>query len=243
MILKETVKKIIFRKKSSSKSYVKYLKKLGMKIGDGTIIYDPIHTMIDLTRPWLIEIGENVKITYDVIILTHGFEWSVIKTKYNDVLGSAGKVKIGNNVFVGMRTTILKGVTIGDNVIIGANSLINKDIPSNVVVAGNPAKIVCSIEEYYEKRMEKQVYEAVELATEYYNVYNKWPNREVLREFLFLFDERTDKINNDIIFNEISSINGNYDETLSQFFNRKREFSSYHDFINYCKKKMKEGKK
>lgn len=243
MILKETVKKIIFRKKSSSKSYVKYLKKLGMKIGDGTIIYDPIHTMIDLTRPWLIEIGENVKITYDVIILTHGFEWSVIKTKYNDVLGSAGKVKIGNNVFVGMRTTILKGVIIGDNVIIGANSLINKDIPSNVVVAGNPAKIVCSIEEYYEKRMEKQVYEAVELATEYYNVYNKWPNREVLREFLFLFDERTDKINNDIIFNEISSINGNYDETLSQFFNRKREFSSYHDFINYCKKKMKEGKK
>lgn len=243
MILKETVKKIIFRKKSSSKSYVKYLKKLGMKIGDGTIIYDPIHTMIDLTRPWLIEIGENVKITYDVIILTHGFEWSVIKTKYNDVLGSAGKVKIGNNVFVGMRTTILKGVTIGDNVIIGANSLINKDIPSNVVVAGNPAKIVCSIEEYYEKRMEKQVYEAVELATEYYNVYNKWPNREVLREFLFWFDERTDKINNDIIFNEISSINGNYDETLSQFFNRKREFSSYHDFINYCKKKMKEGKK
>lgn len=241
MIFKAIVKKLIFRKKSSSRSYIKYLKTLGMRIEKGTIIYDPIHTMIDLTRPWLIEIGENVKITYDVIILTHGFDWSVIKTKYNDVLGSAGKVKIGNNVFIGMRTTILKGVTIGDNVIIGANSLVNKDIPSNVVVAGNPVKIICSIEEYYEKRMKNQVYEAVELTIEYYNVYNKWSSRQDLRDFLFLFDERTEKITNDNIFKEISNINGNYKECVNRFFSRKKEFDSYNYFINYCKKTMKEG--
>ena len=53
-----------------------------------------------------------------------------------------GGVKIGNNVFIGMKSTILKGVRIGNNVIIGANSLVNKDVPDNCVVAGNPAKIV-----------------------------------------------------------------------------------------------------
>lgn len=49
-----------------------------------------------------------------------------------------GGVSIGDNVFIGMQSTILKGVHIGNNVIIGANSLVNKDVPDNCVVAGNP---------------------------------------------------------------------------------------------------------
>ena len=84
----------------------------------------------------MIEIGKNVKITRGVTILTHGFDWSVLKGKYGNVLGSCGKVTIGDNCFIGMHSTILKGVTIGENVIIGANSLVNHDIPSNSVWRG-----------------------------------------------------------------------------------------------------------
>ena len=84
--------------------------------------------------------------------MTHGYDWSVLKGKYGEICGSAGKVKIGNNVFIGMQATILKGVTIGNNVIIGANSLVNKNVPDNTVVAGNPAKVIMTIDEYYEKR-------------------------------------------------------------------------------------------
>lgn len=58
-----------------------------------------------------------------------------------------------------MNSTILKGVTIGNNVIIGVNSLINKNIPDNVV-AGNLAKIICTIEDYYIKRISSQLDEA-----------------------------------------------------------------------------------
>ena len=54
----------------------------------------------------------------------------------------AKPVKIGNNVWIGGSVTILPGVTIGDNVTIGAGSVVVKDIPSNVVVAGNPAKVI-----------------------------------------------------------------------------------------------------
>ena len=104
--------------------------------------------------------GNNVKITRGVTILTHGFDWSVLNGKYGDICGAAGKVTIGNNVFIGMQSTILKGVTIGDNVIIGANSLINKDIPSNSVVAGNPAKVICSLDDYHNKRLSLQFEEA-----------------------------------------------------------------------------------
>lgn len=51
-------------------------------------------------------------------------------------------IKIGNNVWVGYQSVILRGVTIGDNSIVGANSVVTKDVPANTVVAGNPAVIV-----------------------------------------------------------------------------------------------------
>ena len=61
-------------------------------------------------------------------------------------------VSIGDNVFIGMQLTILKGVHIGNNVIIGANSLVNKDVPDNCVAAGNPCKVIMTLDEYYEMR-------------------------------------------------------------------------------------------
>ena len=57
-------------------------------------------------------------------------------------------IVIGNNVWIGMNVVVLPGVTIGDNVIVGSNTVVNKDIPSNVVVAGNPFKIIKEKGEY-----------------------------------------------------------------------------------------------
>ena len=68
-----------------------------------------------------------------------------------------GDIRIGDNVFVGSNTTILYDVTIGSNVIIGAGSLVNKDIPSNSVVAGVPAKNICSFDEFIEKRKKESL--------------------------------------------------------------------------------------
>ena len=100
----------------------------------------------------MIDIGDDVKITRGVTILTHGYDLAVLRNVYDHTLGSSGAVKIGNNVFIGVHSTILKGVTIGNNVIIGAGSLVNKDIPDNCVAAGVPAKVIMSLDDYYEKR-------------------------------------------------------------------------------------------
>ena len=54
----------------------------------------------------------------------------------------AQPVKIGNNVWIGGSVTILPGVTIGDNTTIGAGSVVTKDIPANVIAAGNPCKVI-----------------------------------------------------------------------------------------------------
>lgn len=193
-MIRKIIKSVIYKEKANSDSFVDYLKKIGIRVGDRTVIYAPTKTCIDTTRPWLIEIGDDVKITEGVTILTHGYDWSVLQNVYGEILGSAGKVKIGNNVFVGMKSTILKGVEIGDNVIIGANSLVNKDIPSNVVVAGNPARVIMSIDEYYQKRKLVQEKEATELVKEYRKVFNKDPEEKHLHEFFWLFSNGNDDI-------------------------------------------------
>ncbi len=167
--------------------YIKRLRRKGMRIGKRTTIFNSPNVFIDESRPWMIEIGDDVQITRGVVILTHGYDWSVLKGKYGEVLGSAGKVKIGNNVFVGMNTVILKGVTIGNNVIIGAGSLVNKDIPDNCVAAGNPARVIMSLEDYHEKRIAAQEKEAAELVREYRTVYGRDPDEAALSEFFWLF--------------------------------------------------------
>lgn len=62
-----------------------------------------------------------------------------------------GKVKIGNNVYIGTNSLIMPGVTVGNNVLIAAGSVVTHSVPDNVVIGGNPAHIICSFEDYYEK--------------------------------------------------------------------------------------------
>lgn len=227
------LKRIIFRNKADGKTYINYLRKKGVRIGDGTTIFDARNLCIDTTRPWLIEIGKNVQITRNVTILTHGYDWSVLKGKYGDVLGSSGKVTIGNNCFIGMNSTILKGVTIGENVIIGANSLVCKNIPSNVVVAGNPAKVIMSIEEYYNKRKKQQLDEAIVLVREYYNVYHKIPPKSVLHEYFWLFEERNEeKLEEE--YKEVMKLVNNYEKSIDKFKNSEAMFKDYDEFIKKC---------
>jgi serine acetyltransferase len=58
---------------------------------------------------------------------------------------------VGNNVFLGINVTVMPGVTIGDNVVIGAGAVVTRDIPSNSVAVGVPAKVVMSVEDYWLK--------------------------------------------------------------------------------------------
>lgn len=75
---------------------------------------------------------------------------NILRDKYPD-FDCFGKVVIGNYVYIGANALIMPGVTIGDNVLVAAGSVVTKSIPPRMVVAGNPAKIICSIDEYYER--------------------------------------------------------------------------------------------
>lgn len=137
---------------------------------------------LDLTRPWLIEIGDNVYFNKHFTLLTHDAVSRLYKIKYNDFLPlhSTGKVKIGNNVAFAREVTVLKGVTIGDNVFIGHGSLVSKDIPSNCIAVGRPAKAVCTIDEYYEKSKKKY---AEEVKDNYLRIKNELRREPTIEDF------------------------------------------------------------
>lgn len=105
-------------------------------------------------------IGNNVFIAPRVSIYTAGHP--IDKDIRNTQLEYGYKVIIGNDVWIGGNSVINPGVTIGDNVVIGSNSVVTKDIPSNVIAAGNPCKVIRNITDEDKKYWEK-------LADDFYN--------------------------------------------------------------------------
>ena len=106
---------------------------------------------IDGNWPWLITVGDNVTLATGVKLLAH--DASTAKTGVHTKIGI---VKIGSNVFIGANAIVLPNVRIGDNVVIGAGSVVTGDVPSNSVYAGNPARMVCSFEEFSDKHQSNQ---------------------------------------------------------------------------------------
>lgn len=113
----------------------------------------------------LISLGDNVKIASRVNFITH----SIIHLMLNSVKDldlpeklqeQVGCIEVGDNVFIGAGTSILSNVRIGSNVIIAAESVITKDIPSNSVVAGVPAKVIETLDEYLIKTSKQKGYSA-----------------------------------------------------------------------------------
>lgn len=86
---------------SNSSRFIKYLRNGGAKIGDNCIIRSPKTALIDMTRPCLITIGNNVDMNRHFQILTHDWSSSVFRNKYHDFVNSSGKVTIGNNIYFG----------------------------------------------------------------------------------------------------------------------------------------------
>ena len=166
---------IRFKASFSQDAYIKYLRNKGVKIGERCFIPKPRQVDIDLTRPSLVEIGDDVRMNIGFTLLTHDFASAVFRIKYKEFIGSSGKVKIGNNVYFARHCTVLRGVTIGDNCIIGYGSLVTKSIPSNSVAVGSPAKVICTLDDYYDKRKRKRFEEIREYAQSIVSRYNRIP--------------------------------------------------------------------
>ena len=151
-VIRKHLKAVIYRIRGEYTT--EKLVKMGLKIGENFkrlngVILDPSHC-------WLISIGDNVTMAPRVHILAHD---ASTKTFLNYT--KIGRVIIGDNVFIGAESIILPNIKIGNNVVIGAGSVITKDVPSDSVYAGNPAKYICSTYEYIEKNKKSMEYRPI----------------------------------------------------------------------------------
>lgn len=219
----------------SSQEYIESLRKQGIKIGKNVNFRYPSHTLIDTTRPCLVEIGNNVDINDNFTILTHDFGTFVFREYYHDFVNSSGRVIIGNNIVFGRDVTVLKGVTIGDNCVIGLGSVVSKSIPSNSVAVGVPARIVCTLDEYYKKRKTVQIDEALE----YGKVLAKIKGFDNLKASDFpeewvLFVNQEEYYKDERLKKEIDfRLKGRID--IQEFLKRPKPFSGFLDFLKAIK--------
>lgn len=204
------------------------LKMEGFDIGEGTIFYGPKTMTIDRERPWMLKVGSYCKITSGVTILTHDYSRSVLRRVYGEIIGEAKETIIGDNVFIGVNSTILMGAHIGNNVIIGSGSVVSGAIPDNVVVSGNPAKVIRTLDEHYKKRKAKYVEEAKEYFRLYKKRYGVWPSEKKCGPFFPLFANRETFDYNDPRLR----CNGDNVEDVKRDFNQSKPlFNSYEEFV------------
>lgn len=129
-------------KKDTMQIIIEHYRKNGALIGNNVRTFSPINS----AEPYLIEIGDNVTISSNVNFITH--DNSVSKVLEN-VTDTFGKIVVGDNCFIGLGSILLPGIIIGDNTIIAAGSVVTKSFKEgNCVIGGNPARFICTTEEY-----------------------------------------------------------------------------------------------
>ena len=151
-MIKKIMKKIVWNI-ITDKKRIEILRKRGVKIGDKTYIEKNV---VFGSEPYLISIGDNVRISSNVKFITHdGGMWVARNLGILENADKFGKINIGNNVNIGWNVILMPGVNVGSNCIIGAGAIVTKDIPNNSVAAGVPARVISSINEYCEKNRDK----------------------------------------------------------------------------------------
>lgn len=148
-----------FHKRIGYEHMKEMYRRKGVEIGDNSIL---MNVKVSSSRAGdHFKVGKNCVLT-SCVLLGHdaspssflpelGKNESVLKPRRT----FKGIIEIGDNVFVGLNAIIMPGVHIGNNSIIGAGSVVTKNVRDDVVVAGNPAKEICSITKFIEKHRKR----------------------------------------------------------------------------------------
>lgn len=152
-------------------SPVRHARLIGVNLGSNCLIY---RSMEWPSEPYLVTIGNNVQLTRGVAIHTHG-GGNVIRRKVPD-FDAFGKVVIKDWAYIGSHAQIMPGVTIGEGAMVAAGSIVTKSVPDGMVVGGNPARLLYSVDEYLERNIQ-------------YNMHTKGLDEKEKKQRLLTIDE------------------------------------------------------
>lgn len=158
-MIRNLIRKLAFKNSFFFRIYTKLYKSSGYEYAELLKIHSNIHSIgkgcaiwpyTNITDPEYTRIGNNVMLTA-CTILGHDGSIAVLNEAYGMKLDKVGKVDIKDNVFIGHGAIVLPNITIGPNVIVAAGAVVTKDVPENSIVAGVPARVIGSLDEYVKK--------------------------------------------------------------------------------------------
>lgn len=126
-------------------------RKKGITIGDRCRIYSNLPTTRDC---FLLSVGNDVTISGGCVFLLHDSSiGQMTYGKYTDLLG---RIIVGNKCFIGHSSILLPGIELADGIVVGAGSVVTKSFKEkNIIIAGNPAKIIGQIDDFLTKNLGK----------------------------------------------------------------------------------------
>jgi acetyltransferase-like isoleucine patch superfamily enzyme len=125
---------------------VRYFRSCGVEIGEGVDIFGP-RLFTFGSEPYLVSIGNQVTISHSVDFITHDGAVRVARAEFSGAY-LYGRIKVGDNCFLGAHSILLPGARVGPASIIGSGAIVTGEIPPGVVAIGAPARPVKTVEEY-----------------------------------------------------------------------------------------------
>jgi acetyltransferase-like isoleucine patch superfamily enzyme len=123
-----------------------FARSIGVRL-EGRVRFYGINRAMFGSEPWLVSLGDNVYVTNGVQFITHDGGTLILRKEHPDLEWTA-PIRVGNDVYIGMRAIVLPGVTIGDRCIIGAGAVVSRSVPPNSVAAGIPARVIRTTDDY-----------------------------------------------------------------------------------------------
>ena len=162
------------------KVYIKVCELQGMKLGKGVKIFERVYFG---SEPFLIEIGDQTQIAGGTRFVNHGGTTMTLRRipGFEDVR-IFGRIKVGKNCTIGSNCIIQQDVEIGDNCILGSSSVLTHSMPDNSVFSGNPARFVCSVEQYAESLLDQNTIYPRELEKDK-TALNQWLKENLPHEY------------------------------------------------------------
>lgn len=154
-------------------------------------------------------------------------------------IGEAAFTWIGDNVFIGVNATILMGARIGNNSIVGAGTVVSGTYEDGVVIAGNPGKVICTVDELYAKRKNREIESAKLYAKMWKKRFGEFPNiNQMTNAFAWLYLPHTqasvDK------YTKLFDLSGvERDLFIEKFLTSEPTFNSFEEFLSICESEMK----
>lgn len=149
-----SIKSFLAQHLLTGEKLVAYFRKQGVTIGMDCELYGTVHFG---SEPYLVTLGNHVRVTHGVCFITHDGGYWVLRcknTEYYEKFKYADHIMpivVKDNVHIGINAIIMPGVTIGENSVIGCGAVVTHDIPPNSIAGGVPARIIESTEEYARK--------------------------------------------------------------------------------------------